>query len=356
MSIAPHADERRVSGWERVLDAFMAAPDRTLTNVALGHVPGVQAFHQRLSTLGRYGYVFTPAVRLKAGRYAYTLVGIVPSEPWPFTGARPYADRLQNLAPDEIGAVVNVAVAVIRAQADDLVKRERQAPAPRPVRPRAVTDSVRLLQETLGDHTADWSAGDREDILALTRKTCTLLEESREVTAEMDRRLAASLPPFDARVLGEELDGAQADRNLSRSELDDISAVLGLDANASGHHGVVLECIRALAAGASPAPRRAAGAMTGPQIMRKALEFHKQPMHAERLAEWVMANGGTDIYRGQTPAKTMRGQLLKSDAAGGEFVKIAPNVYGLREWGAGENGIPRKDQAGTPLLELEPIR
>lgn len=299
MSIAPHADERRVSGWERVLDAFMAAPDRTLTNVALGQVPGVQAFHQRLSTLGRYGYVFTPAVRLKAGRYAYTLVGIVPSEPWPFTGARPYADRLQNLAPDEIGAVVNVAVAVIRAQADELVKRERQATAPRPVRPRAVTDSVRLLQETLGDHTADWSAADREDILALTRKTCTLLEEYREGAIEMNVRLAAV---------------------------------------------------------ASAAPRRTADSETGPQIMRRALEVHKQPMHAERLADWVMANGGTDIYRGQTPAKTMRGQLLKSDAAGGEFVKIAPNVYGLREWGAGESGIPRKNQAGTPLLELEPIR
>jgi hypothetical protein len=358
----PHADTRRVPGWERVLNAFMADPDRILTNVQLGQIPGVQAFHQRTTDLVNYGYVLTPAVKLPAGNghYAYALVGVDPrAGRWPFRHARPHADRLPEVTDALRDDQVEAAVRSIEVKADALLKRNQQTAEPSLslVAPtRALRDAVTTLQGALGDHIADWRDVDRHDILALTRKTVELLEDGREVAAELNRRLANMPTDADLQALGEDLEGAQADRNLSRGELDDIVAVLGIDPNASGSHGAVLERVRELVAAPSRGPR-AEDAPTGPELMRKALEAANRPMHSERIAEWVMAHGGAAVYFGRTPAKTMRGQLLKSDASDGPFVKVTPGCYGLREWAtSGAEGGPQVDEFGWSLLDLDPIR
>jgi hypothetical protein len=84
--------------------------------------------------------------------------------------------------------------------------------------------------------------------------------------------------------------------------------------------------------------------------MRKALEFTEQPMHSAKIAEWVMANGGEAVYQGLTPSATMAAQLATSNKDGGEFVKVSPGCYGLREW------TGKADSFGNPLLELDPVR
>lgn len=72
--------------------------------------------------------------------------------------------------------------------------------------------------------------------------------------------LADKVRELDAKVarLGREraeaLNDAEAsmgDRNLSRSELDDIAALFGLDADASGRHGEILARVRELLGGAA---------------------------------------------------------------------------------------------------------
>lgn len=68
----------------------------------------------------------------------------------------------------------------------------------------------------------------------------------RERVRELEAALQAAAPVDDLRMLAEELEGAQADRNLSRSELDDIATALGLDKNANGRHGEILGRVREL--------------------------------------------------------------------------------------------------------------
>jgi hypothetical protein len=366
-----HADTRRVPGWERVLDAFMSDPDRIRTNVELGQVPGVQAFHQRISDLTRLGYVLTSAVKLTNGRFAYALLGIAQSPgAWPHKRPRPYGDVLPTVPDnhDAYAVLVGEAVAKIEAKSDELTRRGA-APA-EPVRSdasrtRAMRDAaatlavalgddvvgdwtpadrgdvvalakaargelararslraleqangeqaeqvgaaVAMLQEVLGDHVADWTIAERGDLLALTRTTCELVGDLRASTAELDRRLA---------------DAAAAPRAARR-----------------------------------PRQPRADRGPTGPQLMRKALEHGEQPMHTAKIAAWVMDNGGADVYRGKTPDATMAAQLATSNKEGGEFVKVAPGCYGLREWAtAGAEGGPKVDEFGNELLDLDPVR
>lgn len=272
------------TGWQRVLDALMAAPDRTLTNVQLGEVPGVQAFHQRLSDLGRHGYLLTPAVRVAPGRYAYTLVGVHGDEE--MSGVR-YADRLPHLHDEAVVVAIREATDAIHENAEAIAKR---AGVP-PILPatngndRAVRDAAACLAEALGHD-------DPGDILALAHAA---RDEIARLTAALEIMRTSPL------------------------------------ANAVGR-------------------RHSTGRTTGPTLMRKALEHHEQPMHSAKIAEWVMTNGGADVYKGATPAATMAAQLATSNKTGGEFVKVSPGCYGLREW------TDKQDEFGNALLELDPIR
>lgn len=57
-----------------MLDAFLAAPSRTLTNIELGQLRGVQAFRSRISDLRRMGCAITEGAYVATGVYRYRLV------------------------------------------------------------------------------------------------------------------------------------------------------------------------------------------------------------------------------------------------------------------------------------------
>jgi hypothetical protein len=278
---------RRVPGWQRVHDAFISAPDRTLTNFELGAVPGVQAFHQRLSDLTRFGYVLTPAVKLAPGYYAYTLVGVKPDLARP-DGKAPH-HGLSVLRSDLTDRVAT-AVEQIKAQSDRLLARRLAEPEQGRIvavqNSRAVRDATDCLADVVGEQIAD--EFDRNDLLVL----------AHTARDEIKRLRAAQTPTSSGRRRAP-----------------------------SGDRGP-----------------------TGPDLMRRALEHHEQPMHSGKIAEWVMENGGDKVYKGLTPAATMAAQLATSNKDDGEFVKVAPGCYALREWKG------KEDDFGNPLLELEPAR
>lgn len=298
----PHpTDPPRVPGWERVLNAFMAAPDRTLTNVQLGQVPGVQAFHQRIQDMRRYGYIVTDGVLVKKGRYAYTLLGVHAGMNLRPDGKAHPQQAGPVIADADVTAADLAAVEKTIANAEKLAKLEGTPALPTPTTPRAVRDAVAMLQQTLGDHTADWPAADRDDVLSLVHKVVELREDSREVIAEMDRQITALTVERDA--------------------------------------------LRATAAGA------------GPALIRRALEWCEQPMHYKRIAAYVMENGGDAYYKGASPATTIVRHLVKSDKdPAGAFVKVASGVFALREWADDGTGKPRCDEFGNELLKLEALR
>lgn len=355
------ADSRRVPGWERVLDAFMSAPDRALTNVQLGRVPGVQAFHQRISDLERYGYVLTGAVKLKPGHYAYKLLGVDPSLPTPRGRARPHAGALTELTGTAIDLARNEGVAWIVSHIDVLLRRAE------PVRPapgfaetsRASRDAAACLATALGDDViGDWPDADRADVLALARAARDEIDRSRSLRA---LEQAHGLLRDEVREVVFSLREALGD-HVADWTPQDRSDVLKLTGKACGVLGGLREALAARPARAPRAPRqpRAERGPTGPDLMRKALEHCEQPMHSAKIAEWVMSNGGADIYKGATPHATMAAQLATSNVRGGDFLKVAPGCYGLREWACSlpdeEPRAARRDEFGNPLLELDPIR
>lgn len=74
--MSPVGDMR--PGWRIVLDAFLAAPDRTLTNHELGDIRGVQAFRSRIADLRRMGCDITEGTYVARGKYRYRLVSWPP--------------------------------------------------------------------------------------------------------------------------------------------------------------------------------------------------------------------------------------------------------------------------------------
>jgi hypothetical protein len=341
VSVTPEAP--RKPGWERVLDAFMATPDRTLTNVQLGDVPGVQAFHQRITDMHRYGYVVTPGVLVKKGRYAYTLVGIDGARRWEHVrpdsrAVRPHTDALPVLHDEGVVASIEDAVAEIRENAEAIAKRERA-----PVRPatkvaeqsRMVRDSVIHLGALLGDITAEWDEASQTDLLALVHATVHEMTQLRSLPVLIDFHTEAW-----ARV---------RDALTESGEVENV-ADLGL---ADLVNAAVTQCKRPLPVTALGRRRAPAGdrGPSGPSLMRKALEHTEQPMHSAKIAAWVMANGGDALFKGKTPGASMASQLATSNKKGGEFVRVeTPGCYALREW------KDQTDQFGNPLLDLDPIR
>lgn len=304
-----HTDSRRVPGWERVLDAFAAAPDRILTNAELGMIPGVQAFHQRITDLERLGYVLTSAVQLKPGYYAYALVGRAPrltdvpapggTRPAPHVASLPVVGDHHEV----YGAAIARAVASINAKRDALLKRTAPSVAIEVIAAhhRVIRDIAATLREAI----------DPERLGAID-------EASRD----------------DGLVLA----------HAARHEIADLHGKL---ADALGQ---VAELEAARPARAARAPRADRGP-TGPQLMRKALEHHEQPMHSAKIAAWVMANGGDQVFKGKTPAASMASQLATSNKDDGEFVRVdTAGCFGLREWEG------KQDDFGNDLLDLDPIR
>lgn len=236
MPVEQHRDTRRIPGWERVLDAFMAAPDRILTNVQLAAVPGVQAFHQRLTDLGNYGYQITAAIKLAPGRYAYALLGINRGDAgWPFSYPRPHADALPKVSHtyDDYAVVCAAAVAKIDRRADELLKRDAVIGAPA----RADRDVARILEAALGEqHLDGWSAEDRGDALALARKAAVVINDARAIITSLQtcthatgktpeqesarQRLASLFGQHDATLVGDILEVTDSDGDVWDVESD----------------------------------------------------------------------------------------------------------------------------------------
>lgn len=321
MSTSTPAAPAKTPGWRLVLDAFMAAPDRTLTNAELGAVRGVQAWHQRISDLGKKGYVVTEAVRIGTGYFAYALVGVRGD-----TGTDlPHADDVPHLSGGAVEAEQKKAVERIEANAEDLLKRPAGLVDAGPVRemPRATADVLADVRR------------ERDEALAEVERLRLTLAGS-DVEDDEDEQAMAEAQAATVRV-------TQA--------RDALAEALGVEASGFDLVPLVEQAVEALRKPkrASRQPRAERGP-TGPALMRKALEHHEQPMHAAKIAEWVLANGGDAVYKGLTPAATMAAQLATSNKTGGEFVKVAPGCYGLREWEG------KEDQFGNALLELAPVR
>jgi hypothetical protein len=120
------------------------------------------------------------------------------------------------------------------------------------IRPKETFDSSRTIAP--GEAATVPTAHTQADLDALRDLMAETIEEAAADDPKLLKKridvLEAALAkaPEQAKVveLAEEVEAAQADRNLSRSELDDIAEVLGLDANASGHHGRLLAAVRDL--------------------------------------------------------------------------------------------------------------
>lgn len=305
---------KRVPGWRLVLDALIDAPNHTLTNAQLGALRGVQAFHQRLSDLKRRGWVLTPATRVGRGYYAYRLVGFM-------VGSEAEADAATY--PSEATALPEAlrpfrsADAAARAVDVTPVVFTGHAPPRTPVaaaQPRAIADSIRALQGALESHEDDLLALAHEAARRLASLTRHRVEDARahdvgDAAAESARNR-----------LAEALGGAAPEDDLV------ALAVCAAERLERRHRQ----------------PRADRGP-TGPQLMRTVLEEAGAPMHSGEIARRVLAHGGDAIYKGKTPDATMAAQLATSNKTGGEFVKVSPGCFGLRDWDADK-------------LDAEPIR
>lgn len=69
--------QRGYPGWWIVLQAFLRAPGRKLTNIELGSLYGVQAFRSRIADLRRMGIDVTAGAFVRRGVYEYRLVTAV---------------------------------------------------------------------------------------------------------------------------------------------------------------------------------------------------------------------------------------------------------------------------------------
>lgn len=288
-------------GWVVVLDAFMASSTRTLTNADLGALRGVQAWHQRISDLKRYGYLFTSGKKVANGYYAYRLLGISASV---VGGNLPHYLALPKLDPEQARQA--------RLEAE-LELAEMDKP-----------DGGRLLP-------------------------------SHEDATTLARDADPSLPPAPGAV-GVVVDDARLDELLTLLGVPPLS----VDAPATGDERVAaaIAAVRELTARAEAAERKAAEAPerrpararaprgdrpargpragSGPALMEAVLRDAGGPLHASAIAERVLAKDAERpederAYKGKTPAATMAAQLSTSHKKGGTFVRTAPNTYGLRE-------------------------
>lgn len=185
----------------RVLDAFLAADDRTLTNAQLGNLRGVQAWHQRMSNLKAMGYVFTDAVRLKGGYYAYRLLGyVIDSDADAELTAMAKAGDLPALAP----ALAAIRPSNVGTAIADGTRALRGTPPPvreRPVvhPPKALTDEVRALRERVAELEAENERLRTEQRPRATRKPAA--ERGPTGPALMRKALEAHGKPMHSKAI-----------------------------------------------------------------------------------------------------------------------------------------------------------
>jgi hypothetical protein len=304
----PSTAPARPKGWEIIRQAFLDAPKRTLTNHELGDVPGVQAFHQRISNLKDQGYVFAAGVRVGPGRYAYRLLGVQEGKPAARCG-------LPVIPWNDLMATISLAESDLR----DNPPAERTTSDAR--------TEARTEARGLRERNAELEAENAQLREVVTRdEDDEILDDepgvAQQVAANTSRVLAARNTLAD--VLGEPVTDSLMD---------------GLDLTA-----LALRAAEQLKAKprAARAPRAEHGP-TGPQLMRQVLEAAGRPLHSKVIAERVLTSGGDALYKGKTPAATMAAQLATSNKAGGEFVKTEPGCFALREWAADK-------------LEAEPVK
>jgi hypothetical protein len=282
--------------WVAVLDAFMAAPNRTLTNADLGAIHGVQAWHQRISDLKRYGYLFTGSKKVAQGYYAYRLLGLSAS----VEGTLPRADELPRLDPEQY--------------------RDAKLTAELELSALAKPTGGRL---TTGDPTFAGAS-----VTAASTATTGIRAGRHAVSeAKLNELRDALAATFQTE---------QADAPLSP---DDILAEA---VAAVGALRMLREQVEAAAK--QPKPRRRAAARepraprakSGPALMIDVLTAAGGPLHARDITERVLAIDAARpederAYKGKTPGATMAAQLSTSHKQNGTFCRTAPNTYGLRE-------------------------
>lgn len=119
-----------------------------------------------------------------------------------------------------------------------------------PIRPKRTFDSSATVG--LGSVAATPSTRSSIDLGAVRELLAETIEaveaddpaHLRQQLADVRRQLAEARD--SGHLVAADVDAALADRNMSRSELDDIAEVLGLDANASGSHHAILAAVREL--------------------------------------------------------------------------------------------------------------
>jgi len=124
------------------------------------------------------------------------------------------------------------------------------------IRPKETFDSSRTVAP--GESAIVPTAHTQADLEALRDLMADTIEEAKaddptllkEQIADLEREIKRlredAVSESELREAAAEVEAAQADRNLSRGELDDIAAVLGLDPGASGRHEEVLDRVREL--------------------------------------------------------------------------------------------------------------
>lgn len=310
---------RQPYGWELVRSAFLAAPDRTLTNVDLGAIRGVQAFHQRISDLKRRGYVFTQGVKVADGYYAYHLIGAMEN-----TQASGAGEGLPLIHDAQVTAAQSAAAEGIKAHPPTI--------NPTPSDPAPASSSVAV----------DVIAAHRDRIAELEQQADRVSLALGGAEIGQDDGL-----PFEVATMFAAYDECFREMKAAADTLADaFNHRYGLTGDDAIDHGMALSYIvpRVVEALNAPTittpkpraarqPREARSGMTGPKAMAEVLEAEGKPMHSKAIAERVLA-AHPDLYGGKTPAATMNAQLSTANVKGGDFVKVSPGCFGLRAWDA----------------------
>ena len=350
--MSPQSTPRK-HGWELVRDALLAAPKHTLTNAQLGEIRGVQAFHQRISDLRRRGYVVAGAVRVNKGRYAYRLLGTLDSSIAASDGVQGLPTITHDAMPVRVREAeqdmrehppTETTIRLPKSTSDTLREhREREASIAKALAEALgidESDPVKLASIAAGVIVEAGPGGDdHEQARAEVRG---LQERNAELEAENER--LRGLTGVDSSSAAADVVTAHRERVAANTERvltarNRLAEALGEPTTDSLMEGLDLTALAERAADTLAAkPQRAARqpraerGPTGPQLMRQVLEEAGVPMHSKVIAERVLAAGGDAIYKGNTPTATMAAQLATSNKQGGEFVKVAPGCFAVREW------------------------
>lgn len=148
--------------------------------------------------------------------------------------------------------------------------------------------------------------------------------EAREVAAAAAEDAPKPRKPRASRH-SDDLD----DRRRQRREKSELAAKLASE-------GAIIDSRAPGAATAAPTARKLPGGLAMAEAVLHAAE---RPMRMAELAARVLEIDGARAaddraYKGKTPAASLSAKVSVSARDGGAFVKVAPGVFGLREWPA----------------------